>query len=220
MESRIPFATRIDHLVVTAPVLDAGAAWVRASLGTECRPGGRHERMGTHNRLLRLGDDVYLEVIAADPAASPPGRPRWFDLDNLASGAAPRLATWVARTQDINAASAASPERLGSVEPMSRGDLSWRLTIPPDGSLPLNGAAPLLIQWDTADRPATRLPGDGIALLRLEVTHPEPDRVWRVLTAVGFAGPVVLQRADTIMLTAEIRTPDGVRRLTSGELSE
>ena len=31
------------------------------------RRGGKHVAMGTHNSLLRLGDGVYLEVIAIDP---------------------------------------------------------------------------------------------------------------------------------------------------------
>ena len=148
-----PPATRLDHLVVVAPTLDAGAAWVRSALGADTRPGGRHDRMGTHNLLLRLGPDNYLEVIAVDPAAPPPGRPRWFGLDDLAPDTAPRLAAWVARADDLDAAVAASPEPLGPVEPMTRGDLSWRLTIPPDGSVPLGGARPLLIRWAARTRP-------------------------------------------------------------------
>jgi hypothetical protein len=215
MQPPFPLATRIDHLVVAAPDLDAGAAWVRAVLGAECRPGGRHERMGTHNRLLRLGDDLYVEVIAVDPAARPPGRPRWFSLDTFAPDAMPRLVGWVARTTNIYKAASASPEPLGTIEQMSRGDLSWRLTIPPDGSLPLGGAAPLLIQWDTSHHPATRLPDDGFTLVRLDVTHPEPDRVWRLLTAVGFDGPVGIHSGDRALLAAEIGTQSGVRRLVS-----
>jgi hypothetical protein len=30
-------------------------------LGVEVPSGGRHERMGTHNLLMRLGGDTYLE---------------------------------------------------------------------------------------------------------------------------------------------------------------
>ena len=32
--------------------------------------------MGTHNLLMRIGDQVYLELIAIDPEAPTPGRPR------------------------------------------------------------------------------------------------------------------------------------------------
>ncbi|WP_393939598.1 VOC family protein [Piscinibacter sakaiensis] len=73
-----------------------------------CAPegGGAHPHMGTHNRLLRLGDHCYLEVIAIDPAAPPPARARWFGLDRLAPDAAPRLAR---RTAPPHRRATASP---------------------------------------------------------------------------------------------------------------
>jgi hypothetical protein len=169
--------------------------------------------MGTHNLLLRLAPDVYLEVIAIDPIVPPPGRPRWFGLDTLPPNAEPRLAAWVARTDDLTTAVAVSPEPLGEIEPMSRGDLRWRLTVPPDGSLPLDGAGPLLIQWDTGPHPAARLPDDGHELVGLAVTHPEPVRVKKLLTAIGFVGPVTVAASEAAGLTATIRTPAGIRRL-------
>jgi hypothetical protein len=169
--------------------------------------------MGTHNRLLCLGANVYLEVIAIDPAAAPPGRPRWFGLDDLAPGAEPRLAAWVARTDTLEVAVATSPEPLGQIEPMSRGDLRWRLTVSADGSVPLGGAGPLLIQWETGPHPAARLPDDACELLGLEMTHPDPQRVLRLLAAIGFVGLVAVAHAEAVRLTADIRTPDGVFRL-------
>jgi hypothetical protein len=59
MTATSPPATHLDHLVVVAPTLDAGAAWARSALGADLRPGGRHDRMGTHNLLLRLGRAAY-----------------------------------------------------------------------------------------------------------------------------------------------------------------
>ena len=76
---------RLDHLAVSAATLAEGTAHVEAALGIVLEPGGRHDRMGTHNRLLGLGD-IYLEVIATDPDAPEPAWPRWFDLDNFAEG--------------------------------------------------------------------------------------------------------------------------------------
>src|SRR5690606_8310049 len=75
-----------------------------------------------------------------------------------------RLATWVARTDDIGAARAACGAEVGEIEPMTRGALSWRITIPADGSLPCQGAAPTLIQWDAEPHPASALPDAGCAL--------------------------------------------------------
>jgi TusA-related sulfurtransferase len=37
--------------------------------------------MGTHNCLMQLGEAMFLEIIATDPAASPQRR-RWFALDD------------------------------------------------------------------------------------------------------------------------------------------
>ncbi|MBL8477737.1 MAG: VOC family protein, partial [Sterolibacteriaceae bacterium] len=91
-----------DHLVLAARDLDAGAAWLERQLGATLTGGGKHARMGTHNRLLKLGERFYLELIAIDPQASPPGRPRWFDLDRLELPVdRPRLIHWVARSDDI-----------------------------------------------------------------------------------------------------------------------
>jgi hypothetical protein len=118
----------------------------------------------------------------------------------------------VARADDLDTATAASPEPLGPVESMNRGDLAWRLTVPQDGSVPLGGAGPLLIRWD-GPHPAARLSDDGFELVNLEVAHPDPDRVTKLVAAVGFAGPVTVSAGETMKLTAGIRTPAGTRRL-------
>ena len=65
---------KLDHLTIIAPSLDQGLAHVRQQLGADMPPGDKHPEMGTHNRLLRLGDDVFLELIAIDPDAAAPRR--------------------------------------------------------------------------------------------------------------------------------------------------
>ena len=67
---------QIDHIAVTAPSLEAGAEYVWEALGVPLQPGGEHERMGTHNLLLRLGESTYLEVTAPNPRAPKHQRPR------------------------------------------------------------------------------------------------------------------------------------------------
>lgn len=205
----------IDHLTVTAPTLACGADFVQRALGVLPQKGGEHPRMGTHNLLLRLGENMFLEVIASDPQAMPPCRPRWFALDSVQPDSAPRLATWVARTNDIGAALAASAEPLGAIEPMSRGLLNWLITIPVDGGLPLNGIAPALIEWQAEAHPATKLEDHGLSLAKLELFHPEPMRIERLLHSLGLAGVVAVssaaQRAPYLL--AHINTAQGLRVL-------
>src|SRR5439155_14103393 len=110
-------ACELDHLVVTSPTLEAGVKWLQEALGVAPQAGGDHQRMGTHNALVRLGGGTYLEVIASNPAAPYPARPRWFELDRMTTDATPALATWVARTDDIKSAVANCPAQYGTIEP-------------------------------------------------------------------------------------------------------
>ncbi len=206
----------IDHITITAPTLEAGAALVREALGVAPQAGGEHPRMGTHNLLLRLGDSLFLEVISPNPNAPVPTRPRWFALDTLEPDSPPTLSTWVVRTDNIHACAAACSEVLGVVEPMSRGTLNWNITIPADDTLPLNGIAPALIEWQTDTHPATKLQDHGLSLARLELFHPEPARVSRLLQSIGLEGPFSVSPASdgrTARLVAHIKTPQGIRVL-------
>ncbi|WP_219117634.1 VOC family protein [Janthinobacterium sp. UMAB-56] len=212
---RVP-SCHIDHITVTAPSLEVGAEFVRQALGVEPQAGGEHPRMGTHNLLLRLGDSLFLEVIAPNPKAPAPLRPRWFALDTLRTNSAPTLATWVVRTSDIQASVSASSEALGNIESMSRGALNWLITIPSDGALPLDGAAPALIEWSAEGHPATKLQDYGLSLVKLELFHPEPERISRLLQSVGLysqcsVSPSKGERAA--YLVAHINTPHGMRHL-------
>ncbi|MFZ5549609.1 MAG: VOC family protein [Pseudomonadota bacterium] len=206
----------IDHLAVTAPTLEAGVAFVEAALGVRLQPGGQHPRMGTHNRLLRLGESLYLEVIAPDPGLPRPKRPRWFGLDESPASASPRLATWVARCSDVHAALASATEDLGEPMPMERAALQWLISIPADGRLCLGGLAPSLIQWQVAQHPAAGLADAGCALVRLEARTPEPWRLEVLLASLGLQTAVVVSTCPAEQaprLVAHIDTPGGRRVL-------
>lgn len=208
--------SRLDHIVVAAPSLAAGADYVRAALGVEPQAGGEHPRMGTHNCLLHLGGQSYLEVIAVNPEAPAPGRPRWFQLDDPRLAPEPRLIAWVVRTSDIQAAVAAAPIPLGTVEAMTRGQLEWLISVPPDGRLYLEGIAPVLIQWPAGVHPTRTLEDRGCRLLELQGFHPAPGPLERLLAAIGFEGrfsvaPPPPGRAPSLI--ARIRTPSGPREL-------
>jgi hypothetical protein len=207
--------SHIDHLVVTAPSLDIGVEYIHEALGVSPQAGGQHVRMGTHNCLLKLGDALFLEVLSIDPGAPAPPRPRWFQLDEDESVKTPRLATWVVRTTDISASLAASPVVSGYAVPMTRGDLSWTISIPRNGSLPLQGIAPTMIQWH-CPHPASRLQESGCSLVRLEGFHARAEKVTAMLDAIGFQGAFTvspLPSGATAKLVAHIKTPAGIRQI-------
>lgn len=203
----------LDHLVITAPSLAAGVEYVRGALGIEPSPGGEHPRMGTHNALWRLGGAMYLEVLAVNPAAPRPPHPRWFELDRLTSDAAPRLATWIARSSDLRTIVVTSPIPLGKVEAATRGDLAWNITLPAGGVLTEGGVVPMIIEWTGGSHPSGRLPDRGLSLEKLELTHPQPERIEAVLKWIGFDGPVSVQRGESPSLQARLRTPGGTKTL-------
>ena len=207
----------LDHLVVAARTLEEGAAWVEARLGVAPGPGGKHVTMGTHNRLLSLGPGRFLEVIAIDPDAPAPGRPRWFDLDTpamrerLAGG--PALVHWVARTDNIERALAALGGEVPPVLDLSRGDYRWRIGVPESGTLVHGGVLPTVIHW-LGRRPAESLAPSGCRLDSLVLGHPQaPELLARLRHANLSEHDPIQARVGGLPLQAQISTPRGAARL-------
>lgn len=200
-----------DHIVVIARDIEAGLDHVAAQLGLRLPPGGAHPLMGTHNHLVRLGEDTFLEVIAPDPAAAPPARPRWFTLDTPPE--VPRLAHWVVRTTDMAALHPRLPAACGPAIPVTRGDLHWLLTVPEDGSLPEGGTFPSLIEWGTDPLPPRAMPEAGLSLAQLRIGHPEPERLSALLAPVIDDPRITVEPAAAPQLTALIDTREGPKAL-------
>ena len=210
--------THIDHLVITAPTLPAGIAYAEETLGVSLQPGGTHPRMGTHNALLKLGENCYLEVIAVNPELPSPNCARWFELDGLGRNGLPRLRHWVARTNDIQSAQVLQKGWFGAIESMSRSHLNWLISIPPDGSLPLSGVCPTLIQWQSEPHPASMLSDVGCSLIRLEGYHPKAEKLQEVLDKINFEGPFQVHpiaSSERPYLVAHLQTPTGICILDS-----
>jgi Glyoxalase-like domain len=161
----------VDHLVVAARTLDEGVRWCEATLGIAPGPGGQHPLMGTHNRLFSLSGErfanVFFEIIAIDPAAPPPGRARWFGLDEIDLTHGPRLIHWVARCEAIDdelASLRSAGLDTGQAITATRGSLRWRIAVRDDGRLLAKGACPTLIDWGGIPHPVAAMPASGVVL--------------------------------------------------------
>ena len=178
-------------------------------LGVRAAAGGKHTGLGTHNALLALGDDVYLELIAPDPTQPPPARRRPFGLDTLTE---PRLVTWAAKAPDIE--SRVQRSRIAGYDPgeviqlgRDRPDgtrLQWRLTFPEEPAG--DGLVPFLIDWGSTPHPSRSAP-QGCTLLSLRGEHPQPEQVRPHLRALEVDLAVELGSAPALVAT--LQTPKG-----------
>jgi hypothetical protein len=223
----VSLACQIDHLVVAAETLDQGVDWCEATLGVTPRAGGDHPLMGTHNRLLSISTEAYprsyLEIIAINPQAKPPGRARWFDLDDPglreAVRSQPRLIHFVARTPDGLSALKAL-QRLGidrgplvaAERPTPEGLLQWQISVRTDGQRLFYGALPTLIQWGEM-HPADSMPHSGLGLQSVHVCHPRMTDLQAAHSAIGLQGVTLEQGPPNLMAT--LSTPRGAVTLES-----
>jgi Glyoxalase-like domain len=170
---------RIDHLVIATADPDSAAVDLERSVGVAATGGGRHEALGTFNRLIWVGD-TFIELIGVFDRSlaegSWAGRPT---LRALASGGG--LATWAISTDDIERDSAALRAAGSDLEPGISGQ-----RIRPDGRL---------VQWRVALPPALG-PSEPPFLIEHDATAAEwtaADRAARAGEVHPIGGPVRLE---------------------------
>ena len=166
----------IDHLVIACADPDAAAADMEREVGLVAGGGGRHESLGTFNRLVWLGD-TYLELIGVfdqDLAER-----SWIGAPTVqALDAGGGFATWAVATDDIDGDVARlNAGGAGLTDPIvgerTRPDgavVRWRLSVPrelgPDRPPFLIEHAPGSAEWAPADQAA-----------RAEAVHPVGGKV-------------------------------------------
>jgi hypothetical protein len=168
--------------------------------------------MGTHNLVTALGPDTFAEIIAINPDATPPNRPRWFELDNpVAQAKFPCTQAWLLRTDDIDGCIRKAAKLgidLGHATPFRRGALRWRFAVTHDGSIPLDGAAPLLLQWDETgpQHPASRMADLGLRMDNLTIDTPHADHLAALLETLGLQDPPEIRQSQTTKINAVFST--------------
>lgn len=205
--------SQVDHLIFGTPHLERGVSRLEKLLGVRAAAGGKHPAYGTHNALLALGPDCYLEVMAPDPGAPRPDGPRLFGLDDLSE---PRLVTWVAKHSEPERAAERARRAgvdLGGVSEGGRQKpdgswVRWRITDP--FAPRLDGVVPFLIDWGSTPHPAGGA-APGCVLRGLRAEHPDPDRARGALEALGLV--LRVERAARASLIATIEGPRGAVEL-------
>ena len=212
----------LDHIVIAAHSLEQGVDYIRTELGIDIPKGGFHTTMGTHNHLMQLGNEAYLELIAIDPDAEIPAHPRWFGLDEgLMRDSirhSPRLITWVMNTPDIQNVKQAANFDIGTPTELQRNDLRWQISLTDDGRLLANGLLPYVIQWQSQLHPSNGMADTGCRLQSLIIHHNRIAWIREKLSSIGAENLVEfdeLSDSQAPYLSASIETPTGVKTLNS-----
>ena len=134
----------LDHVILAVPDLDHAAEALERVLGLRATRGGKHPTLGTENSLVPLGG-AYLELVAVtDEKAAAESA---FGRSALAARTeGPRFTGWVARTDDLDAASDGSPVVALSRETPDGGRITWRMAALE--RLGDEGVLPPFLSWD------------------------------------------------------------------------
>ncbi|HHM20676.1 MAG TPA: VOC family protein [Bacteroidetes bacterium] len=200
---------RVDHLVYAVPDLDEAVKELEKKLGVAPVPGGKHRSQGTHNALVHLGNNSYLEIIAPDPDNTDFTGQRWMGIDLIDR---PTITRWAVSTNDLDrdrAYLATIDPQLGGIKGGSRKrpdgtKLIWKATVVlPE---PKVEVLPFVIDWKGTDHPARSLP-QVCQLVELRGEHPTP---WFIETAIHSLNVgMKMGVADEPAITAIIETPKG-----------
>ena len=174
----------LDHAILAGPALPDLVAAFEARTGVAATPGGRHPGQGTHNALVGLGPERYLELLAPDPDAE--DGPFRTSIGYLG---APALHTWCVRGGDADAFEARvravglAPRRIAMARTRPDGvRLAWHLVFV-DGH-PFGGLVPFFIDWGASPHPSETL-GAPLAWRSLRLEHPDEARLDALLDALG-----------------------------------
>lgn len=178
----------IDHVVLACADPDATATELEVRLGLAATGGGRHEALGTLNRLVWLGN-AYLELVGVFDAElatrSWLGRPV---LDALERGGG--LVTWAVAVDDLAETLRWAPPDAGLVGPLGgerrRHDervVRWQLAHP----VSLSATTPFLIEHDRTAAEWT----DVERAARADEQHPVGGRARLAGLEVVAASPAV-----------------------------
>jgi hypothetical protein len=163
----------LDHIVFGSFTLDEGTKFVENILQAKLSEIGYHKDIGTHNRVIRISEKVYLEVIAIDPKTTKLNNRKWFNLDNSKLQSklkkSPQVIGYVIENDDMNITKYYDP-----FFESSRNIYKWQFAMPTfnnnilDSEIIEAGMIPSLISWKS-DKPVYQMKKNQFELISLEI---------------------------------------------------
>ena len=163
----------LDHIVFGSFTLDEGTKFVENILQAKLSEIGYHKDIGTHNRVIRISEKVYLEVIAIDPKTSKLNNRKWFNLDNSKLQSklkkSPQVIGYVIENDDVSITKYYDP-----FFESSRDIYKWQFAMPTFKNNILGseiieaGMIPSLISWKS-DKPVYQMKKNQFELISLEI---------------------------------------------------
>ena len=203
----------VDHLVYAVPILEKGITEIEEKLGVAPVLGGQHRSQGTHNALVHLGRNCYLEIIAPDPTNDTFTGQRWMGIDLVTI---PKITRWAVKSSDLDrdrAYLSTVDPRLGDLKGGARKKtdgtkLIWKASITlPEPEVEL---LPFIIDWKGKEHPTKSLP-QVCKLIELRGMHPTPYMAEAAVHSLNI--DMKMGVADQPVITALIQTPNGVVEL-------
>ena len=167
---------KLDHIVFGANTLEKGTKFVESILQAKLSDIGYHNDMGTHNRVIKISDEVYLEVVAIDPNMENSKYRRWFNLDN------PNLQLKLEKSPQIIGYVVENNNRIPIkyYDPFfnaSRSNYRWQFSMPNyrsnilDSEIIETGIIPSLISWKSK-KPIHQMESNQFELIKFEIELP------------------------------------------------
>jgi len=214
--------TQIDHVIWAVPDLDRGVELFREMSGVNPIVGGVHPGRGTRNSLVSAGENMYLEIIAPDPAQLP-----LDPAENPVQAFASVISTMANPEVDMFAFSATNLETIAE----RARELGLNIVGPspgqretPDGDLVrwshldfighgFGQFVPFALNWLDSTHPSTTSPA-GAVIESITVEHPRAEELRRIYEGLGVPAEVV--HADEPRIVVRLTSAQGSFEVTSG----
>ena len=211
---------KLDHIVFGASTLEEGTEFVESILQEKLSDIGYHKDMGTHNRVIKISDEVYLEVVAINPEMQKIKKRRWFNLDN------PNLQKKLQKSPQIigyvvEKNNKTPQEYYDPFFNASRANYRWKFAMPNYRNKDLDieiiekGIIPSLISWK-GEKPIYKMKKNQFEVISFEIKLSDSQQHFKnILKSFGEIEYVTVSSISTEKLSIfKLKLKDNLRNIT------